>query len=317
MESGSHYVYVVTSLGYVYKLLDNGSAFSVVAGWPYNNGAAATGTSPLAMDATNVYWAGLDSASAQKMFSVTRGGPVLNGSRAIAASIVGAPSVYAVGGTNFVFSATNGKVYKMPTSMASDVNNTQTTSTVSNRLTIFGSQIYFAEDIGKIWVTDTSDSLTTVWSYQDTGSGHGACSSSSTCTVKSLYLNPKTGRVYYGDQDGHIYAVSRSGSTANGALVSGYPIRPTGGSSSDSFVSAPVYIDGVIVYGSSTGKVFVIDQQNASSAPALIQMYHFGSAVSSIAFDNRGTAAGQFMIGTNDGHLYYLDYVTDPTPANN
>ena len=90
MESGTHYVYVVTTLGYVYKLSDSGTAFAIVAGWPYQNGASATATSPLGIDTSNIYWAGNDGAGAKKMFSLSFS-KTLNGTRTAVADIVAAP----------------------------------------------------------------------------------------------------------------------------------------------------------------------------------------------------------------------------------
>jgi hypothetical protein len=338
MESSTHYVYVVTSLGYVYKLSDSGSAFAVVAGYPYHNttgGSAATATSGLVMDSTSVYWAGLDGAATRKMFRVTRSSGALSGTpRAISADINGGLAIAPWSGSNYLFGATNvisgnGKVYKLSLDLATEygsMSGQQSTTNISSRLTVYGGYVYFAEDNGKIWAIDTTDNLATLWSYQDTGNGHGACSSSSDCTVKALYLEPASKRVYYGDQDGHVHIVSRSGVTANGALYSGYPSRPTGAATTDPFVTAPVYVSGlggasagVIAIGSSTGKVFFIDQQNASAASALIRMYHAGSAIASLAFRRTSSSAGVFQVSTANGHTYYIDSadVADPTPNNN
>ena len=340
MESGTHYVFIVTSSGYVYKLTDNGTSLAVVSGYPYHNttgGASATATSPLVMDSTSLYFSGKDGGgSNRKIFRVTRSSGALNGTpKAVSADINGGLAMATVSATPYLFAASNlngmnGKVYKLSTDLATEYgssNGQQSTTNISGRLSIYSNVIYFAEDKGKIWGIDTTDNLATVWSYQDTGSGHGACSSSSDCTVKALYLEPKSGRVYYGDQDGHIYIVTRNG--AGGSLYSGYPVRPTGGSTTDPFVTPPVYLNGaaagsgtnpgVIAIGSSTGKVFFMDQQNGSAAPALIRMFHTGSAVSAIAYRYASSSAGVFMVSTANGRTLYIDSadVVDPTPNNN
>jgi hypothetical protein len=194
----------------------------------------------------------------------------------------------------------------------------QNTSAISSRLSIFNNTIYFAEDIGKVWAIDTTDSLTTVWGYQDTGSSGHTCTSNSNCTVKALYLDTGSRRVYYGDQDGHVYVVSRNGVTSGGTLYqSAYPMRPTGAATMapfDAFTTAPVYISGlsvgganagVIAIGSSTGKVFFIDQWNGSAA-ASIRMYSYGSAVSAISYRYATVSSGTFMISTANGRTYYI-----------
>ena len=304
MEGSTHYVYVVTTLGYVYKLSDSGTAFTLVTAqaWPYHNGASATATSALAMDSSNVYWAGNDGSGSRKLFSLTTA-MVLNGSRTITADIVASPSLATVSGTSYLFAGTNGKIYRMPTNLASDINTTQSTSTVYGRVTVYGGTVYFPEDIGKIWALSATD-LSTTWSYQDTNVGRHAsgCSANSSCTVRNLYLDPATSRSYFGDKDGHVYVLTSAGAVVN----ANYPYRP--GASTDEFQTAPLYRAGVIVIGSTTGKVFVIDQNNGTG-PAVYQTFNFQSAISTIAYDTDG----YYVIGTADGKLYYLNGVTDPT----
>ena len=87
-------------------------------------------------------------------------------------------------------------------------------------------------------------------------------------------------------KENETFDVATYGSSANGmVLSSNYPYQPTGVGASDAMNVAPVYVEGVTVYGTSTGKVIFLDAQNGSAQPALIQMYHFGSAISTIAYD--------------------------------
>src|SRR4029077_13372899 len=56
----THYVYLITTSGYVFKLKDDGTAFTAI-GSPtlYRNvvgGSSATATSPLTNDNSNLYW---------------------------------------------------------------------------------------------------------------------------------------------------------------------------------------------------------------------------------------------------------------------
>ncbi len=302
MEGSTHYVYVLSDKGYVYKLIDSGTAFTLVTAqaWPYHNAASATATSPLAMDSNNVYWAGNDGSGAKKMFSLSFS-MVLNGSRTVVADVVAAPSIASVSGTNYLFTGTNGKIYKTPTDLSSETTNTQSTSVVYGRVTVLNNLVYFPEDIGKVWSLSAATLATTSgWPYQDTASHGGSCTANSSCTVRNLYVDPSTNRSYFGDKDGHLYVISSAP-----AVISGYPFRP--GTSSDEFQTAPLYRSGVIVIGSVSGKVFIVDQ----SAGAMYRTYNFQSAISTISYNTNG----QYIVGTASGKLYYIDNVTDPTPG--
>jgi outer membrane protein assembly factor BamB len=113
-----------------------------------------------------------------------------------------------------------------------------------------------------------------------------------------MYIDPSTNRSYFGDKDGHVYVLSSSG-----ALVSGYPFRP--GLSTDEFQTAPLFRAGLIVIGSVSGKVFIVDE----SAGSAYKTFNFQSAISSISYNT----GGQYIIGTASGQLVYLAAVTDPT----
>ena len=305
MEGSTHYVYVVTTFGYVYKLTDSGAAFAIVTAqaWPYRNvtgGASATATAALSMDAANVYWTGNDGSGSKKIFSLTFA-MVPNGTLALVADVVAAPALAAVSGTNYLFTGTNGKIYRTATDLTSPINSTVPTSTVYGRLTVLNGTVYFPEDIGTVWALSSS-TLASNWSYQDTvtsaGRHPGGCAAASQCTVRNLYVDPTTNRTYFGDKDGHLYVLSSAG-----ALVSGYPFRP--GLSTDEFQTAPLFRAGLIVIGSVSGKVFIVDE----SAGSTYKTFNFQSAISTISYD----IDGQYLIGTASGKLYYLASVTDPT----
>jgi hypothetical protein len=80
-----------------------------------------------------------------------------------------------------------------------------------------------------------------------------------------------------------------------------------------------LYTGGVLVVGTTTGKLFLLDRNNGTTGPALIRQYYFGSTqtVSGIGYDG---SVSRYMVstadaGSNDGRLYYLDLVADPTPG--
>ena len=154
-----------------------------------------------------------------------------------------------------------------------------------------------------------------MWSYTNANAS----------AITSVYYDTRRKRVYYGDAVGKMYAIKRTGVTSGGEVVSSnYPYQPTNSTTaSDPIQVAPIYVSGVTAYGTTTGKVVFIDAQNASNQPAMIQMYHFGSAVSSIAYEVVSATTGNFMIATANGRMHLIrrdtaDATTmrDPTDGN-
>jgi hypothetical protein len=183
---------------------------------------------------------------------------------------------------------------------------------VTGRITVIANTLYAGDDNGYLWSINPADpnfaGTPKNWGYHD-ATNHASCGG--VCQVKSHYVDAQYSRVYYGDQDGHLYVIN-SGGTA----VTGYPWRP--GSSSEAFATAPLYRGGVIIIGATDGYVYIIDQNSNGSIPALIQTYRFGTtgtAVSGVAFDNNSNS---YMVSTanatnKDGKLYYVTASSDPT----
>ncbi|HEY0713239.1 MAG TPA: hypothetical protein VGF45_11240, partial [Polyangia bacterium] len=153
----------------------------------------------------------------------------------------------------------------------------------------------------------TSSGLYKHWGYKDT-TNHAACGG--VCQVKSHYYDPTATNVYFGDGDGHIYVIDSSGSAKTG-----YPYRP--GTSSNVFQTAPFHRTGVILAGTTTGTLYVIDQSTNGTTPGVIRKYEFGAStkVSGISYSPNVSA---YMVSTanetnKDGKLYYIDVVSDPT----
>jgi hypothetical protein len=310
MESGVHYVYLATTLGYIYKIQDTGSAFSTVAGWPYRNGTSATATAPLITDSNNMYWPGNDGTGARKIFSLTLG-KTLNNTQALGADVVAVPTLASVSGTSYLFLATSSTVYRMARDASAETTGTPgITTSVGGHITAYNNTLYLSEDNGKVWALNNS-SLASTWSYQDTDATRhpGGCTAASQCTVKNLWYDWPSNQVIYGDQDGHVYSVN------NGVLSAGYPWRP--GTSADQFLTAPIVMSsaGVVVMGAANGNVYFIDR-STGTGPALIRTVVLPGAPSTIAYNNSANGGtGAVMIGTADGKLFYLAPESDPTPA--
>ena len=108
-ESSNYYVWVLTTAGRVYKIQDTGSALTTVGGYPFRDGASATGTSPLATDNTNIYWAGNNGSGARKLFSLPLTSTTLNGTGSLAADMTALPAVLTSGGTSTLYSASTAR----------------------------------------------------------------------------------------------------------------------------------------------------------------------------------------------------------------
>jgi hypothetical protein len=311
-EGSNYYVWMVTSNGSVYKIQDTGTALTTVGGYPFRDGASATATSPLLLDTSNVYWAGNNGSGSRKMFSLPQTSTTLNGSGSLSADVTVFPTIATISGTSYIFTAISGTVYKTPSNFGAGATSSQPTTAVSGRVTLFGGILYFVENQGKLWALNSLD-LSSNWSYQDTDASRhpGGCTAINQCSSQSIFVQVLTGRVTYGDQDGHVYVVAKNGSS--GSLLGGYPYRP--GASTDTFTTAPLVTNGIIAIGTSGGKVFLIDQQDASNVPSLIRTYNFRSAVSSISYDRNNASSGEYMITTADGRLFYVSRVSDPTPS--
>jgi hypothetical protein len=316
---GTQYIYLITTTGYVYKVLDDGTQLATVSGWPYRNvtgGANATATSPLANDSSNLYWSGFagDGVTAD-IFSLNMTGPTLNSALSITSTVSAAPALATVGGTNYVFFAIAAKVYQEPLNLGTGFLGTQPTTTVSGRVTVYNNIVYIPDNNGNVFALTATNSAgpTTSWSYQDrTSTGHtgaGCTSGSHVCpAVSNLYVDVTANRTCFGDADGHIYVLNSSGTA-----LAGFPYQ---GAAGDVITVAPVSRNGVLLVGATNGanyKVYDIDENNAGTRGAVVT-YTFSAAVSSISFNPSANAgSGAYTVGTTDGKLYYINAATDPS----
>jgi outer membrane protein assembly factor BamB len=322
--SGVHYVYVATSAGKVYRLTDNGSTSltTTASGWTANPYVCSgcTITTPLAMDSTNLYWGGVSSSTNRVWTLVQATGALVSGSPLSVSATVSAasPSLWTNSGTTYLFTGESAAIEKTNmTTQALVTSHGSLTGTVNGRLTVLGNKVYAADNAGKLWVMDaTATGLTTLWSYHD-DTHHSGCTSGSVCAVTApLYVDPATSRAFYGDGDGHLYASYNSSGTT-GAQITGFPYQP---SASDAYAGAPLYKSGVLVVGTTTGALYIIDI-NGGSGPVLLYTYKFSptTKVSGVGYDS---TSSRYMISTadptnKDGKLFYLDLVADPTPGSN
>jgi hypothetical protein len=308
-----HHLYVATTGGKVYHLIDTAGvlALETASPWngasnnPYDCGCAIT--TPLAQDTTTVYFGGI--ATSHKLWSLskTSASPRLVGTNPLPTSATTnntAPAVW-ISGQTYVFLGLAGRISQVNVStqaVAADNTNPTGVVPVTGRITISFNKLYATDDGGWLWILDPTNFAGTAkfWGYQNHASA-----------VKSHYYDFLYGRVYFGDQDGHLMVVN----STTGAAVTGYPWSTGSGA----FATAPFVQSGVIVAGTTSGSLYFIDQNSNGSLPAKIQTYEFGSstAISGIAYDQ---ITSRYIVSTanatnKDGKLYYFALVADPTTA--
>jgi hypothetical protein len=298
--------------GKVYRLVDNAStSLTLDAAWttnPFNCGC--TITTPLAMDTNNLYWGGTSGGNklwtlGQSSESQPTGSPF-----ALTPTITSAsPALWTntATSTSYLILGLVGHIIEVDvTGQVNSFDNTNPGSaSISGRIAIGtknSTRIFAGDTAGKMWSIDPTPANFTgtqkLWVYNGTSS-----------TAGSPFYDYTTDTLLYGTSIGTVISLSSAG-----AAQTGYPYTP--GAASDAISTAPFYASGVLLVGTSTGKLWVIDR-NAGSGPAAIRKYFFGSteSVSGIGFD---ASTSRYMITTSDstakdGKLYYIDLVADPT----
>ncbi len=324
--TGNHYLYVAMSSGQVYQLIDTGAALTTTgAAWttnPYDCTCAIV--TPLSMDTTNLYWGGTQSGS-QKLWTLSQSSPAtqpmgspfaISGNPTITNA---APLLWTSGATTYLFVGTTGHILQLNVSAQTPlaVNDNPGTASIWGRIamgTKTTNRVLAGDDAGKLWSIDPTSFSGTAkqWFYPV----------ASDSIKSSPYYDYTTDTVMFGTEGGKMVSLTSAGAVTSTAAVGtfpnagGYPYSLA--SSSDSIRSAPLYRGGVLLVGTTTGKLLLFDRNNGTGA-SLIRQYYFGptESVSGIAFDPQ---TSRYMVTTsdpsaNDGKLYYIDAVTDPTPA--
>jgi hypothetical protein len=325
-ESSVHVVYLGTSTGRIYRLVDtNGTLAASTGTWAthFSSGTVVSITSPLIDDGTNLYFGGTTAGAANRVFGVSKSAKTLVKNVTTAANISAAPSwkintatstTYLFVGSAFVTNqAYLYRINMVPTGAvdATCCGASVTSTSIGSATRLASSVLYAGDGSAKLHAIDAMNLAVggfvnkSGWPYQDSNATRH-----SPVTVGAIqgapWVDTSAGRLFYGDNDGHLYQL-----TTAGALVANYPIRLT---TTNQLRSSPIYLSGsgVVVIGDSGGNVYYVDVKNASSAPALMYTTTLSGAVSSIAY-NANTA--QYMVGTASGVLEMLPVKADPTPT--
>ncbi|MFL5308517.1 MAG: LamG-like jellyroll fold domain-containing protein [Polyangia bacterium] len=315
---GKHYVYVATSQGHVYRLIDTATgttsgslALDTGTSWatnPFNCSCAIT--TPLSIDATNLYWG--STTSGKNFWTLGQSNESNPAPVPITPVVTSAGlSVTSVAGTSYAFLAVTGNVLKISTlgqSIAA-TNASPGSASIGGRIVTGYDKsgvlrVYAGDDAGTMWGLDAGTNFATL---------NGLWHTTTSNPIKSSpYYDHDTDTLQYGTQGGTIIVLNAG---TGAALNAGYPYTPPGGAG-DPITAAPLYYSGVLVVGSTGGKLYFLDR-NTGTGVSLIKEYNFGSnqSVSGIGFD---VNVNRYMVTTassssNDGRLYYFDLVSDPT----
>jgi hypothetical protein len=315
-----HYLYVATTAGHVYRLVDTGTGttsgtltLDSSGAWstnPFN--CSCTISTPLAMDASNLYWG--STTSGKNFWTLGQSTESNPTPVAITPAVTNAGlSIATINGTTYAYMGVTGNMLKIGTASQSIVatNSSPGSASIFGRIVLgYGKsgtwRAYAGDSGGTMWALDATSGFATaggLWSYA-TANG----------IQSSPYYDHDTDTLHYGTQGGTIIVLNgASGTTLN----AGYPYTPAGGSG-DPIQAAPLYYGGVLVVGSTGGKLYFLDR-NTGTGVSLIRQYAFGpsESVSGIGFDPN---VNRYMVSTassssNDGRLYYFDLVADPTPG--
>jgi hypothetical protein len=364
--------YFGTDTGYVYRVVNDTVAktLTIPAGWPFSDATwLSQVTSPVTSDRTNVYFGGLDAGGLPKVFAVAinPGSPPTaawrTGSLGSGAIVRGQVAIADASTSSFLPSAHGIVIYvatehsgssaqirqvsiagvegqSVTTSKLHDIRAGPRISTERLVATDLGGKLHrlnlvnFADDGGWPYKSTVhadpdgspgSDVLAFAARgepYRDIFGGY----SPSTANTNGF-------RVYYGDDDGHLYVVA-SAWPPKGTQGEPLDVDPDGSGGVPAFplllesgvrlAGMPQYWSGVIHIANENGKVFVVDESQGGGSTstdfnrAVIKTYNFGAGVKlgAIEWDDgaqRYTVAGTNAAGTG-GRIYYFPDTADPTP---
>ncbi len=337
-ESNIKIVYVATTGGKIYKLIDSGSALAPPASgvWstPFSTSTVTAINSPLVLDSSNIYFGG-KSTSTPKIFGVqitdlsgTEKTLVKNIGTSNTGDVTAAPAwkVYNNSGNKtYLFlsskaAASQAYLYRVDvpggTVQASCCGSSISAHDMNGSVRLWGDHAIIGDSGARLHsvVTDNFNSNQFIngsgFPYRDTDgtrhpNGSGQLDAGNYAILSSPYVEAFANRIYYGDKDSHVYAL-----TSAGALVSNFPLTL---SPADQVSCSPMFRSGVLVIGTgpnagtSGGRVYFIDESTGN----IFKRYDFGpTTITGLA---RDAGTGRLMIATSGGDLYFVPFETDPT----
>jgi hypothetical protein len=269
-------------------------------------------TSNVSLDGTNISWAATTSTSQLLMGITQSAGAKISTSWPVttpANVTTSSPTLVTQSGTTKLYLGITNVLLQLAVTGTTFVQNTKPgtitgrvsfgTSLLSSTLNV--SRVYAGDSSGNMWaISPTNFSGTNfLWTY-----AAGAA-------VTNQTYDAGTDTLQFGTAGGKIVVLNAGAGTV---LNSTYPYTLD---SSDPITASPLYYAGVLVVGTSKGKLYFIDR-NTGSGVSIIKTFSFGptETISTVAFD---ATASRYMVSTSsaasDGRLYYFDLVSDPTSS--
>ena len=312
----THYLYVATSAGNIYRLIDTATGttsgtLTLDAGWPAFS-CGCTIATPLAIDTANLYWGSStnvfhtlsqSTTPTRTHLTLSLGSNVVTNTGMSVATIGTASAYLAVKGA-FLQISTAGN------SLSATNSSPGATHSILGRVIVgMGAtkRVYGGDDGGTMWAIAPGNFA------QANGLWHFTTANA---IMSSPYYDSVTDTVQYGTQGGTIIVLSGSGALLN---TTDYPYTPVGGTG-DPITAAPLYNSGILAVGSTKGKLYFLDRATGTSPSVkVLREYAFGASesVSGISLD---PTSNRYLVSTanaatNDGRLYYIDLIADPTPG--
>jgi hypothetical protein len=318
-ESSVHVLYVATSAGKIYRLVDTAGTLAASTGtWAggFSSASVTAISSPLIDDGTNLYFGGTYSG-ANEVIGVAKSTKTVARHVGAAASVAAAPSWKISSGTTYLFvgstaPASQAYIYRIAMTPTATIDATclAATTAIGSSTRLLSNVLYAGDGNGKLHAVDAMAAginfkNKTGFPYQDT-----LVSRHATSTVGAIqgapWVDAASGFIFFGDNDGHLYKL-----TAAGALEANYPIRLT---TTNQIRVSPLYLagSGVVVAGDSGGNIYYVDVKNALSQPAVFYTTTLSGTVSSISYNG---STSQYMVGTSTGLFEMLPVKTDPSPT--
>jgi fibronectin-binding autotransporter adhesin len=295
-SGGTHYLFVAanggsSNTGKVYRLVDTGTGttsgtLTLDTSFNASSGGAVSGvyscsctiTSPLSIDKNNVYWAATN-ASGQRLFGIKQSDGT-SPSATTGSWPVTAPANVTTSAPTLVISGTTSSLFLGVTSVLAEIADT-------TKLT---------------WLQDNPTGIGTVTGRLSYGTSWLAATSGTT-------------RIYVGDSNGAVWAVSPSAFSATGPPTT-YLWKYAGGSA-----VTDNYYDGgtdTVMFGTSAGKVVALTGAGSGTSGAVVNSSYPYTLPNS---DSVSTAPlyynGVLAVGSSKGNLYFLDRDTGNATAPN
>ena len=297
-ESGQHVLYVATSKGKIFRLVDTAGTLALAAS-PWNSAFIdATNvksiTTALVGDGTNVYFAG-SNGSTPFIYGVSVSGKALVKQIAANAAITATPNVGVSSGSTYLFvgsSAVASQAYIYRVDVAAGMVNatcTQATSSVNGATRLGSNVLYAGDSAGKLHGIDAFNFISggfvnkTGFPYQDTVGG--------AAINTAPYFDRTNSMIYFGDSSGYLHGVSTAGSQVAQLQVS------------SSALSSPLTVTtGKVLVGDAAGNIYYVNTSTSTYSVYFTESLGSGT-VTSITYD---ADSAQYMAATSAGRLVYL-----------